>query len=92
MIIDTEKDRITLSITLDDALDLLGGKTLSDEGWKHLAGVLGEWYHDTWLERHEDPKEKEARISSYDQSQKHILKENRILTARECGCDKCMKQ
>ena len=52
MLIDTEKDETTITISLDDAFDLLGGRSLSDEGWQHLAGVLGEWYHDTWHERY----------------------------------------
>lgn len=51
MIIDTEKDQLIITISLDDAFELLRGNGLSDDGWKHLAGVLGEWYHDTWNER-----------------------------------------
>jgi hypothetical protein len=61
MIIDTEKDRITLSITIDDAFNLLSGKGLSDKGWTHLCGVLGEWYHDTWLDRYVSPEEKKQK-------------------------------
>lgn len=56
MIIDTEKDGLQIHISIDDAFNLLRGNGLSEEGWKHLAGVLGEWYHDTWLERY-IPKE-----------------------------------
>lgn len=90
MIIDTEKDGLSIHISLDDVFNLLSGKGLSDKGWTHLAGVLGEWYHDTWLERSENPIEKKKRFDSYSEEQKHVLKENRILTALECGCKKCV--
>ena len=56
MIIDTEKDEFQITISLDDAFNLLSGKGLSDKGWMHLAGVLGEWYHDTWLDRYVPPQ------------------------------------
>ena len=90
MIIDTEKDRLDITLRLDDVFELLRGGTLSEEGWRHLAGVLGEWYKDTWHERYERVATKKARLDSYSQEQKHVLKEYRILTAFECGCSKCV--
>jgi hypothetical protein len=51
MIIDTEKDQITITISLDDAFELLRGAGLSDKAWMHLAGIMGEWYKDTYHER-----------------------------------------
>jgi hypothetical protein len=90
MIIDTEKDQLSITLSLDDVFNLLRGGTLSEDGWRHLTGVLGEWYHDRWHDRYEDPKRKKARLDSYSEEQKHVLKEYRILTAFECGCSKCV--
>lgn len=66
MIIDTEKLELQITISLDDAFALLSGRSLSDKGWKHLAGYLGEWYGDYWRDHHNDEKqEEEKRKFSY---------------------------
>lgn len=46
---------MTITISLDDAFDILRG-AVSDNLWKHVAGMMGEWYKDTYHERGDDGK------------------------------------
>jgi hypothetical protein len=90
LLIDTEKDQLAITFSIDDVFRLLSGQMISEKAWTHVVGVFAEWYNDTYLIRNEDPKRKKARLDSYSEEQKHVLKEYRILTAFECGCPKCV--
>lgn len=59
MIIDSEKDRLVVSIPIHDVFNLMSGSSVREETRQHIIGVFAEWYHDTWLDRIGDPKEKQ---------------------------------